>query len=275
MSVGFVGQPAAFRGRRGGAHEMLMQRIAQSPTVAARMQGATLIGEVSGTGNYSYDAASASGDGYLMVGDAFAFLDPVFSSGVLLAMISGEMGAGVAEAWLDSPARGRAAARTMEREIRHAMARLGWLVTRIKPPGAAPLVHEPGEPAAHAGRAGQPAGREPTGAAGTKSCRCWPSRRRSTSPRVCCAPGCSSRRRRRRQARRRKALTGQPWGKLVVREFGAVRCGHRHLPADRAGETVAAAAVPQAAPRAGGARAPSGLPQASDGERRATLMKQA
>ena len=33
-------------------------------------------------------------DGYLMIGDAFAFLDPVFSSGVLLAMASAEKAVG-------------------------------------------------------------------------------------------------------------------------------------------------------------------------------------
>ncbi len=143
MSVGFVGTPSAFKGRRGGAYEMLMQRIAQSPTVAARMRDASLIAEVSGTGNYSYDAECASGDGYLMVGDAFAFLDPVFSSGVLLAMTSGEMGAGVAEAWLESPARGRVAAAAMEREIRHAMGRLGWLVDRINDPALRLLFMNP------------------------------------------------------------------------------------------------------------------------------------
>ncbi len=143
MSVGFVGMPTAFKGHRGGPHEMLMQRIAQSPTVSARMRGALLISEVSGTGNYSYYADTASGDGYLMVGDAFAFLDPVFSSGVLLAMTSGEMGAGVAEAWLESPARGRVAARAMERDIRHAMARLGWLVYRINDPALRLLFMNP------------------------------------------------------------------------------------------------------------------------------------
>ena len=33
------------------------------------------------------------GEGYMMIGDAFAFIDPVFSSGVMLAMTAGELGA--------------------------------------------------------------------------------------------------------------------------------------------------------------------------------------
>ncbi len=134
MSVGFVGNPSAFKGRRGSPRDLLLRRIAESPTVSARMSGAEMISDVTGTGNYSYTTDRAHGDGYLLLGDAFAFLDPVFSSGVLLAMTSGEMGAAVAEQWLENPARGRAAARRMEREIRHAMGRLSWLIYRINTP---------------------------------------------------------------------------------------------------------------------------------------------
>ena len=134
MSVGFVGNASVFKGRSGSPHDLFEQRIAQSPTVSARMTGATRLGDVTSTGNYSYYCDRSFGDGYLMVGDAFAFLDPVFSSGVLLAMTAGERGADVAEAWLDDPAHGMAAAARMEREIRHAMGRLAWLVYRIDRP---------------------------------------------------------------------------------------------------------------------------------------------
>jgi len=131
MSVGFVGTQAAFKARRGTMKEFLLERIRASRTVSQRMQCAELIGDVTGTGNYSYQAQSAVGDGYMMIGDAFAFLDPIFSSGVLLAMTSGEMGAAVADTWLDNPRAGLAMARTSERKVRRAMKTLGWLVYRI------------------------------------------------------------------------------------------------------------------------------------------------
>lgn len=134
MSIGFVGNPAAFKTRVGSPANLLEARIAASPTVAARMRQARRVSDVSATGNYSYTAADIGGDGYLLLGDAFAFLDPVFSSGVLLAMTSGEKGAAVAEAWLHNPARGRAMARRMERDMRHAMGRIAWLVYRINTP---------------------------------------------------------------------------------------------------------------------------------------------
>ena len=143
MSVGFVGNPSAFKGRNGSPRDLFLQRVAASPTVSARMRRAELLSEVSGTGNYSYSCDRSFGDGYLMIGDAFAFLDPVFSSGVLLAMTAGEMGAAVAETWLADPARGREAAARMEREVRHSMARLAWLVHRINDPALRMLFMRP------------------------------------------------------------------------------------------------------------------------------------
>ncbi len=134
MSVGFVGNASVFKGRKGTPRDLFDERIAQSPTVAARMRGAEMLGEVTSTGNYSYYCDRAFGDGYMMIGDAFAFLDPVFSSGVLLAMTTGEMGADVADVWLADPAHGLRKAATMEREIRGAMGRLAWLIYRIDSP---------------------------------------------------------------------------------------------------------------------------------------------
>jgi flavin-dependent dehydrogenase len=42
------------------------------------------------TAEFSYSASRIAGDGYCLAGDAFAFLDPLFSSGVFLALKSGE-----------------------------------------------------------------------------------------------------------------------------------------------------------------------------------------
>lgn len=53
------------------------------------------------TGEYSYRSEFCAGDGMLLAGDAFAFLDPVFSSGVFLALKSGEMAADAADAALN------------------------------------------------------------------------------------------------------------------------------------------------------------------------------
>ena len=80
----------------------------------------------------------------MMIGDAFAFIDPVFSSGVLLAMTSGDLGAAVVDTWLDNPAAGRVMARQVERDLRRAMKRIGWLIYRINTPALRLMFMSPG-----------------------------------------------------------------------------------------------------------------------------------
>ena len=134
MSIGFVGNADVFKNRRGNAQDLYLDRLRRSPTVAARMVGAERISEMISTGNYSYRATTAHGEGWMAIGDAFAFLDPVFSSGVLLAMTSAELSVAVAETWLDNPASSRALAQRAERQMCKAMDNLGWLVYRINTP---------------------------------------------------------------------------------------------------------------------------------------------
>jgi flavin-dependent dehydrogenase len=52
------------------------------------------------TGEYSYRSRYCAADGLILIGDAFAFLDPVFSSGVFLALRSGELAADAVDAAL-------------------------------------------------------------------------------------------------------------------------------------------------------------------------------
>ncbi len=134
MSVGFVGNQAAFKNRHGTVQEFFFEKVRDSPTVSARMTLAELASEVTTTGNYSYCATSACGEGYLMIGDAFAFIDPIFSSGVLLAMTAGEIGAEVAVSWLEDPKAGLAMARKAERRMRSSIDKIGWFIYRINHP---------------------------------------------------------------------------------------------------------------------------------------------
>ncbi len=133
-SVGFVGTQAAFRGRRGDNAAFLDARIASSPTLSARLAGAARCSEVTATGNYSYRNERSWDEHGCMIGDAFAFVDPMFSSGVLMAMTAGELGAETAHAWLDDPARGRVLAAQAERRLTAAIDRISWLIYRINDP---------------------------------------------------------------------------------------------------------------------------------------------
>lgn len=134
MSIGFVGNQSAWKGRRGTKEELLRDRINGSPSVAARTRGATLVSEVYSTGNYSYRARQGHGAAWLMIGDAYGFVDPMFSTGVLMAMTAGELGAQAADTWLDDPGRGTRLAKHTNRELARAMDRISWLIYRINDP---------------------------------------------------------------------------------------------------------------------------------------------
>jgi len=80
--------------RNGKGHEeTYLEEIARCPAVARRVEGATRAAGVFATKDFSYRASRVAGDGWVLVGDAFGFLDPLYSSGVLLALRSGEMAA--------------------------------------------------------------------------------------------------------------------------------------------------------------------------------------
>ena len=134
MSVGFVGNQTVWKERQGSMADVLDQKIAASPTVSARTRNATRVSEIFTAGNYSYRAHQGFGDQYLMIGDAYGFVDPMFSTGVLMAMTAAELGAEAAHVWLDNPARGQRLAARTNRELARAMDRIGWLIYRINDP---------------------------------------------------------------------------------------------------------------------------------------------
>jgi flavin-dependent dehydrogenase len=134
MSIGVVSNPGFFKRRRGEVKEFFLDTLRGVPSVARRIEGAELVSDVTTTGNYSYASKVMQGEGWLMAGDAYAFIDPVFSSGVLLAMASAEMGADVADAWLDDPVRAAPMARAFERKVKRAIGSLSWLIYRINTP---------------------------------------------------------------------------------------------------------------------------------------------
>jgi flavin-dependent dehydrogenase len=81
-----------FKGR--GTHEEVYhEEIEACPAVKERISGAKRVSGYHATRDYSYRSTKVAGHGFVMVGDAFGFLDPLYSSGVLLALKSGEMAA--------------------------------------------------------------------------------------------------------------------------------------------------------------------------------------
>lgn len=92
-SVGVVVNEAflAERDKDDDMDASLWRAINETAYVKNRLQGATQKWPAKSIGNYSYGMSRYAGNGFVMVGDSGAFLDPVFSSGVFLAMKSAQM----------------------------------------------------------------------------------------------------------------------------------------------------------------------------------------
>ena len=143
ISVGFVGNASAFKDRRGTASDLFYDRIRRSPTLHARMGQATAVTEVFSAANYAYRSTVAHGPQHMLIGDAYGFVDPMFSTGVLMAMEGGKRGAEAAHVALDDPARGQAAAAAAARDLGRAMDRISWLIHRINEPALRRLFFAP------------------------------------------------------------------------------------------------------------------------------------
>ncbi len=81
----------------------------------------THLGPIRVTGEFSYRATQAAGNGFVLVGDAFSFLDPVFSSGVFLALKGGELAADAIHAALEGDDLSAAAFEGYARDMRHGL----------------------------------------------------------------------------------------------------------------------------------------------------------
>ena len=92
-SIGVVGDLARLSKLPGTPEQILEDEIEGCPGLLPRMQGAERVGGVHVLSDFSYRATRCAGDGWVLVGDAFGFLDPMYSSGVFLALKSGEMAA--------------------------------------------------------------------------------------------------------------------------------------------------------------------------------------
>ncbi|MEZ5651647.1 MAG: NAD(P)/FAD-dependent oxidoreductase [Burkholderiaceae bacterium] len=143
MSVGAVCWPEYLRSRQGSTEDFLWQTIRMNPGVADRMRAAHCLGEVRATGNFSYTSSRMWGPDFLLLGDAFAFVDPVFSSGVYLGMSGAEQAVEVIDRVLREPGlRDRECAR-FERRMRAAIGEMCWFIYRFTSPSMRQLFMHP------------------------------------------------------------------------------------------------------------------------------------
>jgi FADH2-dependent halogenase len=120
-SIGIVLDSATFRAVKKSPKEFLEEALAEQPQLAKRMQNATCVSPVYTAADFSYRSTRLTGDRWLLAGDAAGFIDPVFSSGVFLAVLAGENAADALNEILDHPKKARKLFARYERTINHAM----------------------------------------------------------------------------------------------------------------------------------------------------------
>ncbi len=133
-SVGAVCRPDYIQSRKTDVTQFLRDTIALCPALTARLTDAQLTGPATATGNYSYKADRMAGRNYIMVGDAFAFIDPLFSTGVYLAMTSAFEGAATIKTCLANPAAAPAALARFDTQMRKGVDTFSWYIYRVMRP---------------------------------------------------------------------------------------------------------------------------------------------
>ena len=135
-SVGAVAHPTYFKNRKDRSlTEFFMETIALAPKLGERLKNATLIDPASATGNYAYDSKFCRGDRFVMIGDAFSFVDPMFSSGVYLAMNGAFESAQAVDLWLKGETKlAEKQFKRFEKIMLHGPKMFSWFIHRVTSP---------------------------------------------------------------------------------------------------------------------------------------------
>jgi len=120
-SVGVVLDGDVFKKSGLSAEDFLQQAIEEQPVLMVAMRDAERVTPVRTAADFSYRSTRLSGDRWMLAGDAAGFIDPVFSSGVFLAVLAGEQAADALHVVLDQPAKRRKLFARYERKINQAM----------------------------------------------------------------------------------------------------------------------------------------------------------
>lgn len=120
-SVGVVLDGAVFKKSGLNPEDFLEQAIREQPLLMQQMRHAERVTPVRTAADFSYRSTRLAGERWMLAGDAAGFIDPVFSSGVFLAVLAGEQAADVLQEVLDHPQKGKKLFARYERNINKAM----------------------------------------------------------------------------------------------------------------------------------------------------------
>jgi flavin-dependent dehydrogenase len=94
VSIGVVGDAEYFFQPGGGTQDEIFAReVADCPAMAKRLEGTEKVAGLDVVKEYSYTTTRSAGDGWVLVGDSWGFIDPIYSSGVWFALKSGQLAA--------------------------------------------------------------------------------------------------------------------------------------------------------------------------------------
>lgn len=134
-SVGAVIWPYYLKTRGKKSLDIFFQEtIALCKPLETLLKNAHLVSSVEATGNFSYECNHTHGKNYLLLGDAYTFIDPVFSSGVMLAMQSAFIGAETVDICLQNPQKAAAALRKFDKSMRTGPKEFSWFIYRVTNP---------------------------------------------------------------------------------------------------------------------------------------------
>ena len=142
-SIGLVVPGEDLAARDGSIEEFYHTRMARNPVMAQSLENARPVGSLSTTGNFSYRATRSYAPGLIRVGDAYGFIDPIFSSGIHLAL---EGGHDAAKAVLDirkNPQKREKILKSYGHRIRRRIGYISWFIYSIHDPAFREMLLNP------------------------------------------------------------------------------------------------------------------------------------
>ncbi|RYD64145.1 MAG: NAD(P)/FAD-dependent oxidoreductase, partial [Verrucomicrobiaceae bacterium] len=121
MSIGVVMDLLDFKALKKRPEDALDDMLREQPQIADRMQRSVRVSDVHAESDYSYRNRQLAGDRWMLAGDAAGFIDPIFSTGVFVAIESAERAANTVDAVLKAPAQRASLFKAYEREMHRVM----------------------------------------------------------------------------------------------------------------------------------------------------------
>ncbi len=133
-SIGAVCWPEYLKMRNVPLDEFLLNTIKRCEPLYERVKDGKLETKATATGNFSYQSKKLFGNNYMLVGDAFAFIDPIFSTGVFVAMYSAGSASEAVSKYLQDPGRSTAPFKRHQNNIIRGIKTFSWLIYRFNSP---------------------------------------------------------------------------------------------------------------------------------------------